>query len=233
MNTYNQLIKELKKLGNKTRALHSQRFFKTGRGEYGEGDIFLGIIMPVQRELTLKYLDLSLVDIQKLINSKIHEHRMVGLLIVTYRFKKANDKEKESLFKFYIKNSKKINNWDLVDVTCHKVVGVYLFDKKRDLLFRWARSNNLWEKRLSIISTAFFISRNDLDDTYKISKILLKDDHDLIHKAVGWMLREAGKRDKQRLVRYLDQYANKMPRTMLRYSIEKFTPKERKYFMNK
>jgi len=229
----NKLIQELKKLGNSTRAFHSQRFFKTGPGEYGEGDVFLGITMPVQRQVSLRYLGLPLADVQKLINSKIHEHRMVGLLIVTYNYKKADDDEKEKLFKFYVKNSKKINNWDLVDVTCHKVVGVHLFDKNRELLYKWSESKNLWEKRLSIISTAFFISKNDLDDTYKISATLLKDEHDLIHKAVGWMLREAGKRDKKRLMNFLERNVKSMPRTMLRYAIEKFTESERKYFLNK
>ncbi|MDP2683757.1 MAG: DNA alkylation repair protein [bacterium] len=233
MSNYNNIVKELARLGNPTRAAHSQRFFKTGPGEYGEGDVFLGIQMPVQRIIAQKFIELNLKDVQKLIDSKIHEHRMTGLLIITYKYKKADKAEKGKLFKFYIKNSKKINNWDLVDVTCHIVVGDYLRDKPRDLLYRWSKSSNLWEKRLSIISTYAFIRHNDLNDMYKISNTLLNDNHNLIHKAVGWMLREAGKRDKQRLVKYLESNAHKMPRTMLRYAIEKFTESERKYYLNK
>jgi len=231
MNKYTKLVQELKKKYDPVRAKHSQRFFKTGKGEYGEGDVFLGLNMPEQREIAKKYLDLPLNDIQKLVDSKIHEHRMVGLLIVTYKYAKGDDKEKEKLFKFYVKNSKQVNNWDLVDVTCHKVVGDYLLDKDRKLLYKWARSKNLWEKRLAIISTFAFFRREELDDSYKIATMLLHDQHDLIHKAVGWTLRECGKRDLSRLYKFLDQHTRTMPRTALRYAIEKLPDAKRKYYL--
>ncbi len=233
MEQYNKLIKELKKLGNPIHAKHSQRFFKTDKGEYGEGDIFLGITMPVQRKVAQKYLSLTLKDIQKLINSKIHEHRMVGLLIVTYKYKKANDLEKKKLFDFYIKNAKKINNWDLVDVTASHIVGQYLISKPRNILYKFSKSKNLWEKRISIISTFAFIRINDFKDTFCIAEVLLKDEHDLIHKAVGWMLREVGKRDQKLLEKFLDNNIKSMPRTMLRYTIERFDEEKKKYYMYK
>jgi len=225
----NKLIKELKSLENKKQAELLQGFFKTGKGQYGEGDIFLGIKVPVQRSVAKKYLDLSLEDVQELINSGIHEHRLVGLLILVERFKKSE--EKKEIFDFYLKNSRKINNWDLVDLSAHKIVGAFLLDKDRNILLEYAKSENLWEKRISIVATAMFISNNQFEDTIKISEILLNDSHDLIHKAVGWMLREVGKRDLEVLENFLKKHYKGMPRTMLRYSIEKFPEDKRKAYL--
>jgi 3-methyladenine DNA glycosylase AlkD len=224
-----ELKQDVQELSNPERAEHSKRYFKTGPGQYGEGDIFLGLTMPQQREIAKKYNDISLDEIQELIYSKFHEHRMIALVILTIQF----PKNKEEIFNFYLKNTKYINNWDLVDVTTHKVVGEYLLDKPRDILYALAKSDDLWEKRISIISTFAFIRRGQLDDTINIAEILLHDKHDLIHKAVGWMLREVGKKDKQILVAFLNKYSKKMPRTMLRYSIERFEPKERQFYMKR
>jgi len=169
-----------------------------------------------------------LLDIQKLLDSKIHEHRLVGLLILVDKYEKSNNKE---IVDFYLANTKNINNWDLVDLTAHKILGHYLLDKDRTLLYNLARSNDLWEKRISIISTFYFIKNNDFKDALKISEILLNDKHDLIHKAVGWMLREIGKRDQKAEEKFLKKYYKKMPRTMLRYAIEKFDEKKRKAYL--
>jgi 3-methyladenine DNA glycosylase AlkD len=198
-----------------------QRFFKTGKGGYGEGDIFLGIKVPVQRAVAKKY-DLELNEIQRLLSSKIHEHRLVGLVILMNKYKKYEDKKK--IFDFYLKNVLKgnVNNWDLVDLSAHKILGNFLIDKNRDILYKLAKSEKLWEKRVSIISCFAFIDKNDFVDALKISEILLKDEHDLIHKAVGWVLREIGKKDMKTLEDFLRKYYKVMPRIMLRYAIEKF-----------
>jgi len=222
-----QLKKDLKKAGNKKQAKLLQRFFKTGKGEYGEGDIFLGIKVPIQREISKKYCGLNLPKIQDLLNSKIHEHRLVALIILVNKYKKADEREKARIFNFYLKNTKKINNWDLVDTSAHKIVGDFLLDKKRKILYDLAESKNLWEKRISIISTFAFIDNHEFDDSLRISRILLKDEHDLIHKAVGWALREIGKKDQKVEEKFLKQYYKKMPRTMLRYAIERFEEKKR------
>jgi 3-methyladenine DNA glycosylase AlkD len=224
-----KLKKEINALANPERAEHSKYYFKTGKGEYGEGQVFLGLTMPQQREVAKKYKDLPLEQVQELIESKIHTYRMIALVILTIKYKK-NPKE---VFDFYLKNTQYINNWDLVDVTAHKIVGEYLLDKDRAVLYSLAKSSELWEKRISIISTFAFIRRGQLDDTIKIAEILLHDKHDLIHKAVGWMLREVGKKDKQTLTNFLDKYHKEMPRTMLRYSIERFSSEERQFYMKK
>lgn len=217
-------------------------FFKTGKGEYGEGDKFLGPNMPEQRRVAKKFWkDISLFETLELLKSRYHEERMVALLILMFKYKETNklknkkesETEKQKIFKAYLANTKYINNWDLVDVTCRDIVGAYVYDKNREILYKLAQRSDLWEKRIAIVSTAYFIGKNDLDDTFKISEILLGDQHDLIHKAVGWMLREAGKRDKTRLLNFLDKFGPHMPRTMLRYSIEKFSPEERKYLLAK
>lgn len=229
--TLSNFIKELKTAGDQTKATVLGRFFKTGKGQYGEGDIFLGVYVPIQRQIAKKYSALSLTDLQTLLDSKIHEHRTGALFILCDQFKKADEKAKEKLFKFYIKNSKSINNWDLVDLSAPNIVGEWLLKKDRKILYKLANSKNLWEKRIAIVSTLTFIRAKELDDTLKISEILLSDNHDLIHKAVGWMLREAGKRDEKKLRKFLDKHAVKMPRTMLRYSIEKFNEPTRKYYL--
>lgn len=231
MNTALQVKKEINKKGSKERGLHSQRFFKTGKGEYGEGDIFMGLTMPEQRTIAKKYEELHHVEVQKLLNSKIHEHRMVGLIILTLQYLEASESEKKKIYILYINNTKNINNWDLVDVTTPRIVGAYLFKHNRSVIYKLAKSTNLWERRISILATFYFIRQRQLEDTYKLAEILLEDEHDLMHKAVGWMLREAGKIDHKRLEIFLSKHASKMPRTMLRYSIEKFSESKRQKYL--
>ncbi|PIS41813.1 MAG: DNA alkylation repair protein [Candidatus Kerfeldbacteria bacterium CG08_land_8_20_14_0_20_42_7] len=223
---------EIKTFGSKKRAQHSLYFFKTGKGEYGEGDKFLGLTISEQRSIAKKYQDLSLREIQKLLDSSYHEQRMVGLIILTLQFSKAATAQKNDIYSLYIKNTHNINNWDLVDVTAHIIIGQFLLERPRKQLYVFAQSNNLWEKRIAIISTYAFIRQGQFSDTLKIAKILLRDEHDLIHKAVGWMLREVGNRDKKAEKVFLDAYAYVMPRTMLRYAIEKFPEKERQKYLS-
>ncbi|MFH1255585.1 MAG: DNA alkylation repair protein [bacterium] len=228
-----QLKSEFKKLADKKQAEILAGFFKTGKGQYGEGDIFLGIKVPVQRIAVKKYENLSLADLSELLNGKIHEHRLTALLILAKQYEKADSRGKKKIVDFYLKNTKNINNWDLVDLSCSHILGDYLFDKPRKILYKLAKSKNLWEKRISIISTLFFIRNNDFSDTFKIAEILLRDKHDLIHKAVGWMLRETGKRDAEILENFLRKHCKIMPRVMLRYAIEKFSEEKRKYYLSK
>jgi len=222
--------KEIQSKKDPIQAKISSRFFKNEKGQYGEGDIFLGVTVPTLRIIVKKYSkDISLKDVQKLLNSKIHEYRLTALLILVEKYKE----DKELIYNTYIKNFRNINNWDLVDLTAPKIMGDFLKDKNRDILYSLAISNDLWEKRISIVATFAFIRDNDFKDTLKISEILLKDEHDLIHKAVGWMLREVGKRNKDLEKEFLDKNYRIMPRTMLRYSIEKFDPKEKEFYMKK
>jgi len=223
--------KELQDLANEEQAKNLQRFFKTGKGEYGEGDIFLGIKVPLQRDVAKKYQGLSLPKIQELLKSKIHEHRLTGLIILSNKYKEAEEDERANIFNFYLKNTKNINNWDLVDVTAPRIIGDFLFDKKKNILYDLARSEDLWERRVAIVSTANFIGRGEFEDTLALSEILLDDEHDLIHKAVGWMLRKIGKKDEAVLEQFLKQHYNVMPRTMLRYSIERFPEEKRKMYL--
>ncbi|MBT7706294.1 DNA alkylation repair protein [archaeon] len=221
-----KLKSELKSNANPEKAKVLQGFFKTGKGQYGEGDIFLGITVPKQRKIAKEFYDLKLNDVLQLLKSPIHEERLTSLLILVDRYEKTND---HRFVKFYLKNAKYVNNWDLVDLSAPKILGSYLLNlKNRKILYTLARSNNLWEKRISIISTFALIRDNQLDDTLKISKILLNDTHDLTHKAVGWMLREVGKRDEKLLIKFLKENYDDLPRTTLRYAIEKFDEKRRK-----
>lgn len=224
-----ELIKELESLANPKQAELLQRFFKTGKGQYGEGDVFLGIKVPVQRGVAKKYGSLGLEDIQKLLDSKIHEHRMIGLFVLIDKYNKSEDKRK--IFEFYLKNAKKVNNWDLVDLSAPNILGNFLLDKDKTILYKLAKLNNLWEKRIAIVSTFAFIKNNEFRPTFRISEILLNDSHDLIHKAVGWMLREVGKKDIAKLENFLKKHYKKMPRTMLRYAIERFEEKKRKAYL--
>jgi 3-methyladenine DNA glycosylase AlkD len=228
-----ELKKEIKKKANPQKAKLLQGFFKTGKGQYGEGDIFWGIIVPIQREIVKKYQDLSLGDIQKLLNSKIHEERLIALLILVLQFKKGDIRKQKVIFDFYLKNTRNINNWDLVDLTTPNIVGQFLIDKNRKIIYKLAKSHDLWEKRIATLSTFTFIKNNQFEDTLRIAEILLKDKHDLIHKAVGWMLREVGKRDLVVEEELLKKHYRKMPRTMLRYAIEKFPEKKRKKYLQK
>lgn len=223
-----KLKKDLKEKSNPKKAEILQRFFKTGKGEYGEGDVFLGVMVPETRAIAKKYFNLDVKDVKDLLNSDIHEHRLIGLLILVGKYEKG---EKENIFNFYLNNSSRINNWDLVDVTAPKIVGNFLLDKPRDILHSLAESDNLWERRIAIISTFSFIRENDFKDALKISEKLLQDEHDLIHKATGWMLREVGKKDIKKLESFLKKHYKNMPRTMLRYAIEKFPEEERKKWL--
>lgn len=228
----NELIKEIKKAEDKKQAELLQRFFKTGPGQYGEGDIFLGIKVPIQRGIAKKYR-LSLKDIQTLLSSKIHEHRLIGLFILIDKYKRAEQQQKKEIFNFYLKNTKNVNNWDLVDLSAPNIAGDYLINKNRKILYKLVKSDNLWERRIAILATFTFIKDKDFQDSIKLSEILLKDKHDLIHKAVGWMLREIGKKDEKVLTDFLDQHYKEMPRTMLRYSIERLNSKQKTYYMKK
>ena len=223
---------EIRALANKEIAQHSLRFFKTDKGEYGHGDLFLGVRAPKIRSIAKKHIDISISDMQTLIRSKYHEERFLGLIILVNKYAKTKDKKnRNQLYKIYVSSFKYINNWNLVDVTCPHVTGKHLIDKDRTILYKWAKSEDLWTKRIAMISTFYFIRKNDLEDTFKIAEILLHDEHDLIHKAVGWMLREAGKRDLKREETFLKKYYKTMPRTMLRYAIEKFPETKRQKYL--
>ena len=230
-----KLRRDIRKCGTKDRASVNARFFKTGKGEYGEGDRFLGLTMGEQRNLAKRYRDIEYPDIEKLLKSSWHEERMIGLLVLVLRYEMAKDEsEKREIFEFYVSHRAAVNNWDLVDVTTPNIVGDFLLHKKdRKLLYAWACSENLWERRMAMLATFRFIREGDFRDTLSMAIILLRDAHDLIHKATGWMLREVGKRDESALVRFLERYAAKMPRTMLRYAIEKFPPERRQRFLKK
>lgn len=226
---------ELKALAKPTRAFELQRFFKTAKGQYGEGDIFLGLTVPEVRTIARKYKKLPLNEIEKLTSSDFHEFRLCGLVILTLQFKASKERsEQKNIFNFYMKQVKAgyVNNWDLVDVTA-PIIGAYLVGENDPypLLEKLVRSKSLWERRVAIIFTFAFIRSGELDPTIEISRRLLKDDHDLIHKAVGWMLREVGKRDIQILRAFLNENAQQMPRTMLRYAIEKMSEAERKKWL--
>ena len=248
-----KLESELIKKTNPEKAKILQRFFKTGNGQYGEGDIFLGIIVPEQRKIAKQFNNLSIKEIQELLSSNIHEKRLIALLILIDKYKKADEKQKQDIFDFYLNNAKNINNWDLVDLSAPNIIGDFLLEKEKQLLYNLSKSENLWEKRIAIVSTYKFIKQDKFEDTLKISEILLNDKHDLIHKAVGWMLREVGKRNQDVLENFLKKYCRKskgfsassniknksnirryknMPRTMLRYAIEKFEEEKRKRYLN-
>lgn len=222
-----KIIDELEKLGDAKKAIILKKFFKTGAGEYGEGDIFLGINVPEQRVIAKKYCDISYTELKKLITSDIHEHRLTGFFILVLKYKK----DKKKAFEFYLENIRSANNWDLVDCSCLYIIGDYLIDKDRKLLYELSRGN-LWERRIAIISTFAFIKKGEYNDTLKIAEILIDDKHDLIHKAVGWMLREVGKRIGVEILEDFLQKHKKMPRTMLRYAIERFDEDKRKYYLN-
>ena len=226
-----QIKRELMQLSDLERAKKLAGFFKTGKGQYGEGDLFLGIPVPEQRKVANRYTDLLLDDLQELLNNKFHEHRFTALLILISKYRKAENSDKEEIFSFYLTNTENINNWDLVDLSAPRIVGDYLVNKDRSILYKLAKSNSLWERRISILSTFIFIDNNDFEDALNISELLLHNKHDLIHKAVGWALREIGKRDQNVEERFLTKYCLQMPRTMLRYAIEKFDEKKRKFYL--
>ncbi len=229
------IIKEVTSLRNKDKGAFLARFFKTGVGEYSEGDIFYGLTVPTSRKIASNYTDIDLVSLENLLRNEVHEVRLIALVILNTKYKKAKDeKDKEKIVKFYLKNIAYVNNWDLVDVSSYNILGVFLKDKKdRTILIKLSKSKKLWSERIAIISTLAFIRNNDLDLIFLFGEYFLNHKHDLIHKALGWMLREAGKRDEKRLKVFLEKNKSKIPRTMLRYAIEKFSEKERKYFLGK
>ena len=253
-NKLKEIKTEIKQLKNPAKAKILQGFFKTGKGEYGEGDIFLGITVPLQRNLVKKYWQsLNLTDVDKLLKSKIHEERLIALLILVNKFQSACRRHPErsegsqtltdsspsglrmtpkKIFQFYLSHTKYINNWDLVDLSAPNIIGEYLINKNKQILYKLAKSNNLWERRIAILATFRFIKQKNSQHTLKLAKILLKDKHDLIHKAVGWMLREVGKRCSiKTLTNFLDQEVRQMPRTTLRYAIERLPKKLRKHYL--
>ncbi len=221
--------KELRKHARKEKVAIYQNFFKTGPGQYGEGDVFIAVAVPDQRRVAKKYKDISLKQIEILLNSKVHEDRLTAVFILVDKYTKADNKKE--IADFYVKNRRQINNWDLVDSSAHKILGEYLKDKDRKLLYKFARSKNLWERRIAIIATFAYIKDNDFKDALKLAEILVHDDHDLIHKAVGWVLREIGNKNLAAEEKFLKKHYKTMPRTMLRYAIEKFPEKKRKYYM--
>ena len=231
MNKLKGLQKELRVSAYPQKAKLLQRYFKTGKGEYGEGDIFLGITVPVSRQFARKYKDLKFPEITKLLKSKFHEERLIALLVLVHNFNLKGEKNKKEIYEFYLNNTKHINNWDLVDLSAHEIIGQYLLAKNADILTKLARSENIWERRIAVISTFEFIRNNRLNESLMLAKILLQDEHELMHKAVGWMLREIGKKDLKTEIGFLDRHYRKMPRTMLRYAIERFPEKLRMSYL--
>jgi 3-methyladenine DNA glycosylase AlkD len=226
------LRKALRAAADPKKAAFLPRFFKTGKGEYGAGDKFLGVKVPETRKIAKAYKDLPIKDIETLLFSPIHEERLLSVILLANRYAKSDEKGKEQVYRFYLKHAKRVNNWDLVDSSAHKIIGPHLQGKDDRVLDKLAKSKNLWERRIAIIATFHFIYKGDCSKTYRIADLLLKDEHDLIHKAAGWMLRETGKRcSGVGLERYLEPRAATMPRTMLRYAIEKMSPAKRAHYL--
>jgi 3-methyladenine DNA glycosylase AlkD len=232
--TAKQFIERLMALQSDAELKNIQRYFKSAEGQYGEGDQFIGVKMGNLFKLAIEFNGMPVKEIEKLLESPIHEIRAgaVSIMDKESRGKKTTDARRKEFFDLYIKRHDRINNWDLVDLGCLHMTGCYLFDKPRAILYKLAKSKNLWERRTAIVSTCYFIREGETDDTFKIAEILLKDKEDLIHKGAGWMLRFAGDKDRQRLLSFLDKYAAEMPRTILRYTIEKLDKKKKEYYMN-
>jgi len=230
-NKIEEVKKRLRQFARKDKANTLQRFFKTGPGEYGEGDIFIGVMVPQIRLTAKEFSDLSLSDLRRLISSEIHEERLTALLILVHQYKKGDESHKEKIYNFYFRSKKHINNWDLIDLTAEHIVGAYLLDKDKSILYDLAKSENLWGRRISMLSCFHYIKKESFETALEISEILLNDEHDLIQKAVGWMLREIGKRDLETEERFLKKHYKHMPRTMLRYAIEKFPEKKRQAYL--
>ncbi len=226
-------MNEISALANESDRVTMMRFFKTGKGQYGEKDVFIGVRMSTINEMSKKYTMLPVEEIEKMLTHQFHEFR-AGALYLMSRNCKSNtlpQHTRKQYFDLYMKQHQHINNWDLIDSGCIQIVGGYLYDKPRAILYNLVKSENMWERRTAMVSTLFFIRNSDLEDTFKLADLLINDKQDLIHKAMGWMLRCAGQKDKNRLMEYLENRAGKLPRTALRYSIEKFSPAEREYFM--
>ncbi len=223
-----QLERDLASVADPQRAANLAWFFKTGKGQYGEGDFFLGIQVPAQRGIALRYRTLPLKDIHRLLASKIHEHRFTALEILVSQFERSGEEAREEIVEFYLAHTARMNNWDLVDTSAPYIIGEHLRTRPRDLLDRLAESDSLWERRIAIVSTLTLIKNGEIKDTFRIARKLLADQHDLIHKAVGWALRESGRVSRPALLRFLASEYQRIPRTALRYAIEHFPPEERK-----
>jgi 3-methyladenine DNA glycosylase AlkD len=233
MSSLQKLQKEIRSYSNPAKAKLLMRFFKTGKGEYAEGDVFLGIMVPEQRIIAKKFTHIGTSDVLTLLHSKYHEERLIALLILIHRFENGDEKTKKKIFSLYLANTKHVNNWDLVDLSAHKIVGEYLFQKGKGIAFlkKLAKSGDLWERRIAVLATFQYIKYNSFKESLEIAEMLLHDTHDLIHKSVGWMLREIGKRNRSILEEFLQKHAKEMPRTMLRYAIERFPEEERKKYL--
>lgn len=232
-NMLQNIREDLRRAGNKDKARILQRFFKTGKGEYGEGDIFLGVVVPDIRRVVKRYADAPEPDVKKLLYSKFHEERLCAVLVLVEQYKHGDERDKKKIFDFYIKHKNRVNNWDLVDLSAHHIVGAYLEKGNKNLLYTTlAKSKNLWDRRIAVLSTFHSIKQGDSKEALKVAQILLHDSHDLIHKAVGWMLREVGKRcSLQQEEQFLKKYAHVMPRIMLRYAIERFPLQRRQEYL--
>jgi len=226
------LLRDLEAVADERKARNLALFFKTGKGEYGEGDQFLGITVPVSRKIALRYCHLPLVDIAKLLASPMHEHRFAALEILVAQYESCEVGRQQEIFEFYLRNTHKTNNWDLVDTSAPYIVGQHLLTRPRGLLGELASSPSLWERRIAMVATLGLVRHGELKDTFRIAKKLLNDKEPLIHKAVGWILREAGKVSRPELVRFLERHSAKMPRTALRCAIERFSPEERKLWLS-
>lgn len=229
--TLHAVKKALKQKACAHKAASLKRFFKTGPGQYSEHDIFIGVMAPELKKLSKTFIHLCLPDIEILLSSAIHEERLLALFILTAQYTGGNDLEKKRIYRCYVKNLRFINNWDLIDSTAGHIVGAYLFTRKRTVLFNWACSDNFWIRRLAMVACLHFIKKQDYADALRISDLLLQDPEDLVQKAVGWMLREIGKRSLQTEMDFLQPRYMKMPRTMLRYAIEKFPKKKRNAYL--
>jgi 3-methyladenine DNA glycosylase AlkD len=234
MSSLQKLQKEIRGLANSEKAKLLMRFFKTEKGEYAEGDVFLGIMVPTLRIIAKKYFTLPTSDVRSLLGSKYHEERLTALFILTHQFQNGDEKMRAEIFSLYLANTKHINNWDLIDLSAPKIVGDYLLQKGKGIaiLKKLAKSNDLWERRIAVLATFQYIKYNSFKESLEIAEMLLHDKHDLIHKSVGWMLREIGKRNQIVEEEFLKKHAKEMPRTMLRYAIERFEETKRREYLS-
>jgi len=231
MTSFAEIKHFLRRYASPQKAKVLQSFFKTGRGQYGEGDIFIGVMVPNIRKTARQFSDLETAGILKLLHSKIHEERLLALLIWAMQYENGEARHKRRIFDLYLKNTRWVNNWDLVDLTAPKIVGDFLLDRDKNLLYELAGSDSLWERRIAIVATFAFIRTGRFNETFAIARMLLADKADLIHKASGWMLREVGKREPQAVTGFLEKYCRVMPRTMLRYAIERLSQNMRRKYM--
>lgn len=231
--TANSIKQQLLSLGSPAKAEHSACFFKTGKGQYGEGDKFIGCTVPETRSVAKAGKNTPMKELEKLLNDELHECRLCALVILTEQFKKAGEETRQEIFNFYLTHIHRINNWDLVDLSCPNIVGEWLKDKDRSILYELSDSDLLWKQRVAMVSCITLIRRDDFSDTLNLSEKFLTHKHDLMHKACGWMLREVGKRNEETLTGFLDKHYRKMPRTMLRYAIERLSPAQRAIYMQK